>query len=76
MLSVRSGTVNDMPLGFEPVLSYRKTHSFSTLIGEEDATFKMNKMIEKGKELCLKKKGGKENSMYKSLLPVKIITDP
>ena len=46
MVSDRPGTVNDLPLEFEQVLSYRKTHSFSTLIGE-DATFKMNKMIEK-----------------------------
>ena len=35
MLSYRLGTVNDLHLGFKPVLSYNKPHTVSTFIGEE-----------------------------------------
>jgi len=35
MLSYRLGTVNDFHLGFKPVLSYSKPHTFSTFFGEE-----------------------------------------
>ena len=32
MLSFRLGTVNDFHLGFKPVLSYSKPHTFSTFL--------------------------------------------
>jgi len=35
MLSYRLGTVNDFHLGFKPVLSYSKPHTFSTFFGEK-----------------------------------------
>jgi len=54
MLSYRLGMVNDFHLGFKPVLSYSKPHTFSTFFGEEkerknafnlsnQATLKVNK---------------------------------
>jgi len=36
MLSYRLGTVNDFRLGFKPVLSNSKPHTFSTYFGEEE----------------------------------------
>jgi len=35
MLSYRLGTVNDFHWGFKPLLTYSKTHTYSTFIGEE-----------------------------------------
>jgi len=34
-VSYRLGTVNDFHLGFIPVLSYSKSHTYSTFTGEE-----------------------------------------
>jgi len=35
MLSYRLGTVNDFHWEFKPVLSYSKSHTFLTSLGEE-----------------------------------------
>jgi len=35
LVSYRLGTVNDFHLGFIPVLSYSKSHTYSTFTGDE-----------------------------------------
>ena len=85
MLSYRLGMVNDFHWGFKPVLSYSKPHTFSTSLGEEkerknafnlsnQATWNVNKRTGKKKKWV--KERERENSKYKRLLPVKIITGP
>jgi len=87
MLSYRFGTVNDLHWEFKPVLSFSKPHTFSTFFGEEKERkmhlFSLPGYLEaeqndrkvnrnKFKQKCVKR----ENSKYKRLLSVQIITGP
>ena len=81
-------SVNDFHLEFKPVLSYSKPHTFSTFLEKKEKNIciyslqpghlkaeQNNRKVKK--EVKLKRKGWKrENSKYKRLLPVKIITGP